>query len=488
MKVASGGWLKWVLLVLFCIGWMVLLEFALAQEDRLLLLFLCLAGPAFLLGGLLLVDPDTFLYAIIFLVPLSVGFTLPGGYSISLPAEAMIVLLVLFSVMHLDHLKIPDRRIFSHPLFLLLLVQAGWMAICSAFSEIPLVSFKRTLTQVLFVFVFFFLFLTRFTSPGAILRFYALYALGLVVPIIHGFLWHSQYSFSQQSSYYMPQPFYIEHTIYGAALAFVIPVLFYLAIFPSGYVRSRFLRILFASLLILCLLAEFLAYSRAAWMSLLTIPFLLIVFRLRIRIAYLLGASALLLGLAATHPEEVMNFLSRNEARSNRGTVTEQLASVSNIQTDISNLERINRWKCALRMFRDRPVTGFGPGTYQFVYGGFQLKNEMTRISTYHGEKGNAHSEYLGFLSETGLPGLLIYLALILVTLWYATRIIYGTQDRQLRSLTITIALCLLPFWIHTFFNGFLETDEIASLYYGSLAAVVALDLYFYRPLHPAVP
>ncbi|MCK7541556.1 MAG: hypothetical protein MZV63_67070 [Marinilabiliales bacterium] len=38
----------------------------------------------------------------------------------------------------------------------------------------------------------------------------------------------------------------------------------------------------------------------------------------------------------------------------------QHLRSASNISTDQSNLERINRWKCALRMFAEKPLCGMG--------------------------------------------------------------------------------------------------------------------------------
>lgn len=37
-----------------------------------------------------------------------------------------------------------------------------------------------------------------------------------------------------------------------------------------------------------------------------------------------------------------------------------------------------------------------GAGTYQFNYSVYQLNEEKTYISTNLGDKGNAHSEYLG--------------------------------------------------------------------------------------------
>lgn len=54
----------------------------------------------------------------------------------------------------------------------------------------------------------------------------------------------------------------------------------------------------------------------------------------------------------------------------------EHLQSISNISTDASNLERINRWHSAFRMFAERPIFGWGPGTYSFEYAPFQLSTE----------------------------------------------------------------------------------------------------------------
>ena len=89
------------------------------------------------------------------------------------------------------------------------------------------------------------------------------------------------------------------------------------------------------------------------------------------------------------------------------------MASVTNVSTDASNLERINRWNSAIRMFKDRPLLGHGPGTYMFLYAPYQKPSEKTIISTNAGNRGNAHSEYLGPMAESGILGLLTLLYII---------------------------------------------------------------------------
>ena len=56
-------------------------------------------------------------------------------------------------------------------------------------------------------------------------------------------------------------------------------------------------------------------------------------------------------------------------------------------------------------MFVERPIAGWGPGTYQFEYAPFQTAELRTQISTNNADLGNAHSEYLGPLAEQGLFG-----------------------------------------------------------------------------------
>ena len=56
-----------------------------------------------------------------------------------------------------------------------------------------------------------------------------------------------------------------------------------------------------------------------------------------------------------------------------------------------------------IRMFKDRPLLGHGPGTYMFLYAPYQKPSEKTIISTNAGNRGNAHSEYLGPMAESGI-------------------------------------------------------------------------------------
>jgi O-antigen ligase len=62
-----------------------------------------------------------------------------------------------------------------------------------------------------------------------------------------------------------------------------------------------------------------------------------------------------------------------------------------------SFLDRLGWWHAALRMFADRPLLGFGPGSFAYVYPAYH-KAAAAGISTIY-----VHNYYLEFLAENGL-------------------------------------------------------------------------------------
>jgi O-antigen ligase len=140
-------------------------------------------------------------------------------------------------------------------------------------------------------------------------------------------------------------------------------------------------------------------------------------------------------------------------------------------------MERVNRWKSALRMFREKPLMGWGPATYQFKYAPFQMASEKTIISTNYGEGGNAHSEYLGSLVDSGIPGLILYILLLFLCIVKGIIIWKTHWDKQTRIMALAFVAGLVTYAIHGALNNFLDTDKISALFWGMIAAIAATDL-----------
>ena len=150
---------------------------------------------------------------------------------------------------------------------------------------------------------------------------------------------------------------------------------------------------------------------------------------------------------------------------------------MSNVSTDASNLERINRWKSAIRLFEERPHLGWGSGTYQFNYAPYQNYYEKTIISTNAGNMGNAHSEYLSVLAETGWPGLLSFIVLIGMVFTKAIVLYHKLNDSQDQAMLMACILGLVTYFTHAFLNNFFDMDKASVPIWAFVAIIVVLDL-----------
>jgi putative inorganic carbon (HCO3(-)) transporter len=421
---------------------------------------------------------DLFFPLLVFLVPLSVSIPIGDSSKADLPAEPLLGLMTIGALIFLFLKSSLNKKIFQHPLSILVILELCWMIFCSINSVDPVVSFKRCIVRFSFLTVFFFLFSQWIKDPLSAAKIFILYAVGCIIPIIHGIIFHAHFNFASVAAYLMPGPFFSEHTIYGACLAFLIPMLVIL-VFNAKEFGIRGWRLTLLSLLTLLIITgEFLSFSRAAWVSL-AIAF---VFRLLIYIRIRIWMLVVLLSVAGfivyQNSAIILETIKRNESVSNKGGISEHLLSVTNLQSDASNLERINRWKCAIRMTKEKPLTGFGPGTYQFEYGKFQSRADLTHISTFRGSNGHAHSEFFNAISETGIPGGIIYLVLMFLVIGYGLRVIYRSRKKKEKALALGALLGLITFYVHGFFNAFLDTDKMAVLVFGSIAIIIFLDVH----------
>ena len=130
-------------------------------------------------------------------------------------------------------------------------------------------------------------------------------------------------------------------------------------------------------------------------------------------------------------------------------------------------------------MFEDKPLVGFGPGTYQFEYNQFQTLKNKTYISTNSGDRGNAHSEYLTYLSENGIVGFILFIVLVFTTIYFGMQNHYQLTPGILKMVNLGVLLGLTTFFFHGIFNMFNDQIKMASLVYTSLGVIVWINLYF---------
>ena len=128
-------------------------------------------------------------------------------------------------------------------------------------------------------------------------------------------------------------------------------------------------------------------------------------------------------------------------------------------------------------IFYEKPVFGWGPGTYQFQYAPFQLLKYNTVIRSNTGDVGNAHCEYLGPLCESGFFGFISFLLLVLFIMLNAVNRYYTTVEKDQRIWLLSIIVSLSSYFIHGLFNNFLDTDKAAVPVWVAVAILVSFDL-----------
>ncbi len=430
----------------------------------------------FMLGGLIAFDRSLLLQLLYLSIPLSLVVDFSSGLSLWLPSEALALLMafLLGSYFLLNGTDLLKNPIIRHPISLILLAIVLWDLITVTQSFYTVIALKKVIVKVIYILVYYLgtaLWIQEKNFRPY--RLFLIFGISMIVPVINGLIVHQRVDFSPKSAIYMPKPFFPEHTMYGAVLAF-ITLVFLVIIWKRKALQLTGIEYLL-SLLVLPILVIGLiySYSRAAWLSVFFALFVLLLARYGVRFWGFMFLLFCTTYLAFSFQGQIIRQMEGTESVSNQGGFSEHLQSSTNLSTDVSNLERLNRWKSAWRMFQHHPLFGHGPGTYQFIYGSFQKREDMTRISTFTGDKGNAHSEYLTALSETGLPGLILFLIWIFLSLYYGLQGLRLEKDPANRALLVAAVLGLLSWWMHGVFNTFSDYDKIAALIYLSTAIVV---------------
>ena len=379
-------------------------------------------------------------------LPLSVEIPVGYGAQITAPAEILIAIIgvVLLFEVPMTQLKGQVKTMALPAVWLL------WGWICAFSSAMPMVSFKYMVVTTAYCWVFFVPVICWPQAPWEQWLKYFAITTGMVV------LWtifrHGVYfSFRADQANLAPMPFFDDHTVYAALLSML---LFGVAALVRPFKHEW---VISGKTLLMVLLGSgiLLSTSRGAWLSVAVAGGWLLLVQKK-RLGLLLGGIALVFTFV---------FISKTDF-------------TAYLQRDVSTAERLNRYDAAWQMVQERPVTGFGPGTFQFQYIPFQRPEKMTRISvsspifernpSNYGRGGGAHSEYFRALAETGWPGLVFIILLLGLVFWRALRVI-----KKRISATHVLFAALFTFCLHGVLNDFFHDSRIAAMVWLIIAKIV---------------
>ena len=419
-----------------------------------------------------------FWYLTIFFVPLSMTANdLFGGAGLTMPTDpfCLIVLgLVIFKM-------VSERKAFldyiNHPIAWLLLLNGFWLLFTAIDSVRPTVSIKWFIQYSWLVGVFFFVPAFMFRDKRTMYRFLQIVSVGFLIALNTIFIIYLSSGRNPFGLRFNPGPFFVDHTVFGAFTAMWVPLMVIMAFRMDLSKREKKLA---RAALFFFVIGLFFSYSRGAWASCVASLAFMWIFAIGKKARrYIIPV--LFFGLCIGgyfYYNNSSSASSQTKAAVSRKDLSSHIASVTNFKTDYSNAERINRWYCAIEMWKRDPWTGYGPGTYAMEYATFQRAVYTTPVSTNHGDNGTAHNEFLLALSEQGIPGMAITLILFIVPIVIGLRGYERARDKNTKSLYLGVTFALVAYDIHALVNNFLDQDKIAMTYYGFLAILLALDKY----------
>ncbi|RMH01951.1 MAG: O-antigen ligase family protein [Chloroflexi bacterium] len=183
-------------------------------------------------------------------------------------------------------------------------------------------------------------------------------------------------------------------------------------------------------------LALVMSWSRGAWLGFAAGITILVLFGPRTRHT---GLALLLAGAIAFGLSWQSGLLPASVTDRLTGFTQDlQFGDVRGVDINDDNyavLERLAHWQAALGMTRDHLWQGVGLGNYEPAYEDYALINWPYPL-------GHAHNYYLNILAETGIPGLIAYLAFWTAVFWQTIHLL-----PQLVWPHRGIALGLLAVW-----------------------------------------
>jgi O-antigen ligase len=415
--------------------------------------------------------------AIAFFTPLSINIEeFNSSFGLFLPSEPLLFGLMLWLSALQIYRPFMPKNLWRQPILFSVGVFLLWIFISSITSSHPLISFKFLLAKLWFIVPVLFFGIHFLQKEKNRITFIWLFIIATCIVVIYTITRHAIYAFGEKESHWVMSPFFKDHTIYGAIVALNVPLVFGLYFYKK---HAPLIQAVLILMIALILLGLYFSYTRAAWLSVFGCIFIAGLIFYKINWKPLAGFGLIALIIIFIKWDSIQMELARNKQDHTTESFDERLQSAANISTDASNLERINRWSCAIAMFENRPVFGYGPGTYAFEYAPFQEPENLTIISTNFGDMGNAHSEYLGSLAEMGFIGLLSFLSIV-ACIFYTSITVYHripTMERGTRVLVLTMIMAMSTYFIHAFLNNFLDTDKAAVPIWAMCAMIIAIGL-----------
>ncbi len=438
-------------------------------EEQLLLLF-----PFIMLAFCFFISNIRILYfALLFFIPLSTEFSVTASLSTDLPDEPMMLLLsaALISIMLLQPSIFPGQ-LKKSSLFLLVILQLSWMLVSVFFSYETFLSIKYILAKSWFLIAFVFGGLVFLKTKDDFILASKLLIAAMMIPVVISLIKHASFGFSFESINLTLTPFFRNHVNYAALLVCLLPILFVWYHFSTG--RARLIVVI---CIVVFLTALFFAYSRGAWLCLISGLITWVAIRKKFLLSLLFASAiTIMIGLFwLIQNDNYLKFAPDFNTTTQHTNIGEHLEATYTLK-DMSTMERFYRWIAGLRMVNEELLKGYGPNTFSLHYKEYTVAAFKTWVSS-NEEKSSVHNYFLLVAIEQGIPGLLLLCLLLFSMFSIAIKGYHKLKEHFDKALAMLCGVVLSMILTLNLLSDLIETDKIGSLFFIVLAVLIHLQV-----------
>ncbi|HMU44990.1 MAG TPA: O-antigen ligase family protein [Chitinophagaceae bacterium] len=418
--------------------------------------------------------PEIIFFLLLVALPFSFEYNFTPDLGTDIPDEFLMILLSGLLVFQLAY---QEKKyllpIIRHPLLGVIVLSFFWLIITVIFSSYWMISLKFLVAKTWYIIPFVIgpvLFIK--TSNGY--RNFALFFAGsIVLASFIVLIRHSFSGFSFATINDAVHPLFRNHVNYSAMLVCCIPVL--VAFF--SLVSRKKLKWIVAALIVVSLIALLFSYARGAWMAL--VAGILAYWLIKKRLILIVYMVSVLFSIASViwlkNNDRYLEFAHDYKTTIFHRDFGKHLVATYKLK-DISTAERFYRWIAGVRMTKDSWLTGFGPATFYNNYKEYAVPAFKTWVSD-NKEHSTVHNYFLLLLIEQGVAGLLLFLVLAGLMLWYCQHRYVTCNSKLDKTIYLTTGVIIAMVLTVNFLSDLIETDKVGSIFFLCAGIIISTDL-----------
>jgi len=414
------------------------------------------------------------LYLLLFSISFSIEFQFSTSLGTDIPDEPLMLLVsFIFLAYWLYYPSAISKKLWQHPIFLLLLLCVGWSVIAALFSSHTLISFKYLLAKTWYIGAFLIAPLILFKNENKIRKASVYLTVGIVAAAFIALVRHYPYQFRFAFINDALQPFFRNHVNYAALLVCSVPLL--LGSFQLSKTQKQ--KLLISISLLIVLTALFFSYSRGAWLALLAGVLSYWLIKKKLLIASYIAAILIVLASVfwLRQNDHYLKYANDFKTTIFHKNFSEHIIATYKLK-DVSTAERFYRWVAGARMIKDNAAVGFGPGTFYYHYKSYGLPAFKTWVSD-NEDHSTVHNYFLLTAIEQGIPGLVFLLFLFGCLLYYAQYLYHRTKILFYKTTSLITGILVVMILSLNLLSDLIETDKIGSIFFLCMAVLIATDI-----------